>query len=57
MNTKIKKIKLSEGDKKIITTHSNICTDSHGKGCGLINLKELTKLTQVESNINGIYIS
>ncbi|MCX7748302.1 MAG: hypothetical protein N2645_15670 [Clostridia bacterium] len=42
MNTLVlKKIKLTDKDKRIIMKHANICTDTHGRGCELfINEKK-----------------
>jgi hypothetical protein len=33
-------VKLTERDKKIIVKNSNICTDSHGKGCAEVDKNE-----------------
>ncbi len=33
MTITLKKIKLTDLDKRVISKNSNICTESHGKGC------------------------
>ncbi len=38
-----KKILLTKMDKTNIENNLNICTDSHGKNCSNINLKETNK--------------
>lgn len=35
--------KLTDKDKKIIVRNSNICTDSHGKGCNTSTSNEQNK--------------
>ncbi|MCX7922302.1 MAG: hypothetical protein N3B21_09870 [Clostridia bacterium] len=40
---KLNKIKLTEKDKKVITANTNICTDTHGKGCNTDSSKENNK--------------
>lgn len=33
MNKNINAVKLTENDKKTIMRNSNLCSDSHGRGC------------------------
>jgi hypothetical protein len=33
MKIKLKKIKLTEKDRKTLSSNMRICTDSHGQGC------------------------
>lgn len=35
--------KLTDKDRKIIIRNSNICTDSHGKNCNIVNSNEQNK--------------
>ena len=40
MNTEkiVKKIRLTDNDKKVIIKNSGVCTDLHGKGCDTVIL-------------------
>ncbi len=40
MDVNSSKIKLNDNDRKIINNNSNICTDSHGEGCGTMDTNE-----------------
>jgi hypothetical protein len=42
-NKKAGVLKLNDKDKKIIIKNSNICTDSHGKNCNVVNSNEQNK--------------
>ena len=33
MKNKLKKTKLTENDRKTLSSNKRICTDSHGEGC------------------------
>jgi hypothetical protein len=45
MSTSTKKVKLTQHDRKILSSHSQICTDLHGKGCSLqLSKEQLMKL-------------
>jgi len=43
MDKNLPKIKLNDNDRRIIINNLKICTDSHGEGCGTMNINESNK--------------
>lgn len=46
MSNAAKKVTLTQNDRKILSSHSQICTDLHGKGCSL----QLTREQNIKLN-------